>query len=704
MKVKDFVKNNTNYGKEISDSDLPREYLEKLYNDIKTNQIRTLGEGADGSMTIERWKDVMRGSSTQSADNNLHGIKDLKELLLESSWQPVLSAIVGLWGMNRPIDHDVEGFELIQIGRLQSARLGIELAYELLAGASGRPDIFQDLFTNMCRMTGLLGEYNRGPDERSLDFMQSIERQSALIVAMKVCLEHGDIVGLDGWKCVWGMVFELRDLQLLTARGNRALMKESDTDLLSADARQEFSTRITKGVSYENEGPRRGGGLFGGLFRTSNSNDDFVNHMQDLTVSVHSKDIQLLWNDLALSDEDTDDDIDHDDSSYFSPRNRSSIGNAFQHRFMTENASGGNDMPVTGLERMDNNGGDVDSLRARVRDRLAQLIDWSGLVSESRFLEMDLGLSDSINALVEIIHDAAKQTNVSAQKGQSSDSFFSLPISPASEALAEILLCEISLKNRDRFAIIWETILSAHYNYRLSKGNDDNMETLKLTPGIEKCATSVLRICAFAISRSISITSDVLTTLNILHPPLGSLFWSPLELNLDKHLSEGVWRICQNVDGLSLVDARGWEGILGLLEWCASRGGLSSPHQPGVLAEDDPSLQAFRSLHMLLHANELKDSLPPDVVTSIRYLVEAGERANSTRLSVAGLDLLQVLHLRLEGSSDGQSRNQSMSENDRKVLSHNWLPILEAIAEPAEKSRNAVGTYNQPSGGSYIFL
>jgi hypothetical protein len=485
------------------------------------------------------------------------------------------------------------------------------------------------------------------------------------------------------------MVFELRDLQLLSARSNPTLMAENDADLLSPQARQEFTTRITKGDAFEDAGPLRGGGLFGALFRAASSSDDIQDQMQDLALSAHCKDVQLLWDDLALSDEDYDDDT-HQDSSSFSPRNQTPIGIAFQNRFVSENASGEHDMPVTGLERMDNDGTDGESLRARVRERLAQLIDFYGLISESRFLDSNLGLSDSINALVEIIHDASKQANATSHDGPEVDgSFFGLPLSPASEALAEILLCEITLKNRDRFALIWETILSAHYNYRLSKGSDDNLETLKLTPGIEKCVTSVLRMCNFAINRNISITNDVLATLNILHPPLGSLFWSPLELNLDKHLSEGIWRICQNVDGLSQVNARGWEGILGLLEWCSSRGGLPSPHQPGILADDDPSLQAFRSLHLLLHAKELKDAVPPNVVTSIRCLVEAGERANSTRLSIAGIDLLQVLHFRLE-SSLSASRNKSMSEAESKVLARYWLPILEAVAEPAEKSRNAV--------------
>jgi hypothetical protein len=126
--------------------------------------------------------------------------------------------------------------------------------------------------------------------------------------------------------------------------------------------------------------------------------------------------------------------------------------------------------------------------------------------------------------------------------------------------------------------------------------------------------------------------------LKILHPPC-ALEWSPLELNLDKHLAEGLWRIVTNVDGLSNVNDEGWSGILGLAEWCATRGGLQSgacDAHSGGLAEDDPSLQAFRSLHLILHAVELKGSLKcdqwPRIVRTVRCLVEAGERGHCPKL------------------------------------------------------------------------
>ena len=97
MKLADFIRNNKNYGKDISDGDLPEEYLEDIYRSIKDEQIRTLGEGADGSMTVERWKDVMQSAASfKSLVETVRSgsdVKDQKELLLESMWLPILSAV-----------------------------------------------------------------------------------------------------------------------------------------------------------------------------------------------------------------------------------------------------------------------------------------------------------------------------------------------------------------------------------------------------------------------------------------------------------------------------------------------------------------------------------------------------------------------------------------------------------------------------------
>jgi hypothetical protein len=697
MKLADFIRNNKNYGKDISDGDLPEEYLEDIYRSIKEEQIRTLGEGADGSMTVERWKDVMRSAASfkplVETIRSGSDVKDQKELLLESMWLPILSAVSGLWDVARMslYNSDVSS-KLDQNAIVSGARFGIDLAHEICSGASKlrRSDVFQDIFTNICFMTGLFGEYNKTVEERAYNFMDSLERQSALIVAINIAVEYGNLIGSDGWKCVWTILFELRDNKLLSGERHRSILNESDPDLLSSMARLDFCQRMANldGFIEVDDKPRKSMSLMNFVFGSAGSLDGRRTALVQggNTRFTDRKEDDQIWDELASSDGEDETSPEYlsfptDDS----PR-KSSVGSQFECQLMYENKLDNELIGVTGLERIDSTT-NLMSTRARVRRRLTKLVDFEGLIVESRYLSEE-GLSDQLNSLVEIICDSSKMVHVT-------DALAGLPLSPASEAFAEILLCEIALKNRDRFAMIWDTFLRAHYNSRLtlrhSKGREEHVdeehqsETLKLTPGIEKCVTGILRLCARTTNRNM-VSSEVLSTLKILHPPLG-LLWSPLELNLDKHLAEGLWRIAQNVDLLTQINQEGWSGILGLVEWCATRGAISANDHSntGSLAEDDPSLQAFRSLHLILHAIELKDALGfdlwPQIIRSIRSLVQAGERGQCPKLSIAGLDLLQVLNSRMDPIAAKDDKSQH--------LLICWRPVLEAISDPAENSRNS---------------
>ena len=576
---------------------------------IKEEQIRTLGEGADGFMTAERWKDVLRSAAwfrSHNSSTSASDVKSIKELLLESLWQPILSAISGLWGVVPLEVSHVDASAVSDHDNILRVRLGMDLAYELLTGSSKlcRQDIFQDLFSNICHMSGLLSEYNLPVEERADSFINSFEKQSAFIAAMNVAEENGDLLGLDGWKCIWAMVFELRDLKLLSGM----TMKESDSDLLSPEARSVFRRRMANRLNEINEvggRPRRGVSLMSFVFGSSDSFDG-VRSIPDTRGfrSTHGKEEHLIWDDLASSDEE-----DEGSSDFV---RFSSIGASFENQLVYESATDMEESTtVTGLERLDISHGNTNSLRARVRRRLSKLVDFHCLVAESRYLSEE-GLSDELNSLVEIIRDSTKKASsiiVSDDNGARGI----LPISPASEAFAEILICEIALKNRDRFNLIWDAILRAHYNSRLTYKHliasaefDDahQPETIKLTPGMEKCVTGILRLCIWISNRNF-ISNEVFSMLKMLHPPC-ALIWSPSELNLDKHLAEGLWRIVTNIDALSQINDDGWGGILGLAQWCAERGGLQSDSDTsgGGLGEDDPSLQAYRSLHLILHSHE----------------------------------------------------------------------------------------------------
>ena len=164
---------------------------------------------------------------------------------------------------------------------------------------------------------------------------------------------------------------------------------------------------------------------------------------------------------------------------------------------------------------------------------------------------------------------------------------------------------------------------------------------------------------------------------------------------MNKQLSEGLWRICCNVDSLQYIESAGWDALLGLLEWCAIRGCdniIRTKSGRIGLAKDDPAFHAFQCLHLILHAPELKHHVPFGIVGGIRALIKGGERGRYSKLSTAGLDLLLVLHNRLEEiilrtKSGLKNSNTESSLQDKETRWMNcWLSILDGMAEAGESS------------------
>merc|ERR1719253_1775092 len=114
----------------------------------------------------------------------------------------------------------------------QGTRLGLDLAIAMIAGmdALDQTQMLQVFLSYMAFCSGLLPPYSSRPDQRLATFVRSIERQSAAIVTMHVGKEMGDYLGILGWKCVWCMIFELRDLKLLSSNKSSTLISESSHD------------------------------------------------------------------------------------------------------------------------------------------------------------------------------------------------------------------------------------------------------------------------------------------------------------------------------------------------------------------------------------------------------------------------------------------------------------------------------------------
>ncbi|KAL3921345.1 MAG: hypothetical protein SGILL_002796 [Bacillariaceae sp.] len=736
MKKSDFVRNNTDYGKDITEpgKELPREYLEAIYDSIRDEEIKTEGEGADGSMTVERWKDVLRGSGEEEAHaDDLPSVadaEDLSELVLEHVWLPIMSSISSLWGVKSPgsqAGDQLGGAAEAGPGGMlgaQGARLGMDMAWEMLVGVRhlGRKDIFCKIFKYVCKFSGLL-DYSSNVADRAWAFSNSVEKQSAVIIAMRIVGDANGDIDKEGWTYVFAMIMELRDLKMLgggVSRSSKSLLRESDADLLKEEARRDWTMKLSK-KSGSYGGDHRGSGgflssmgraLFGSVEAPA-LQESFDMPASQYINTVHGKEELFVWDEVAPSDDEDENDASSDDEDVeFTLRvgDRVSLGAQFENQLIQEDMiltmKQEDGIPVTGLERVEDTRGTHVSPRERVRKRLSNSCDLAALISDSRFMD-DQGLSNLVSALLDLVLQrttgalGVDTTEIASDGTESSPQTPPrYPLSPASEAFAEILICEIALKNRDRFNMLWQNHLASFYFSRLKDLSQVYVETpqdllVRMNGGMEKSVTGLLRISHFAMKKG-DIANDVLFTWTLLDSCEEDEKKISMLNVLDRHIGEGMWRITRSVDDTCQLSERGWHGILSMIGWSLRRGASlpplppAPPGRPAVgLAEDDPSLQAYRSLHFLLNSSEAKSQVPPVVAFCIQMLVVTGDRRNCSKLSIAGLDLLQVLSNHIEETAIA-NEDQAMFNNETRseFWKSNWIPVVESVAAASKMSPN----------------
>jgi hypothetical protein len=722
MKKSDFVRNNTDYGKDITDpgKELPREFLESIYDSIREEEIKTEGEGADGSMTVERWKDVLRGSAEEEAysDELLSetDAEDLSELVLEQVYMPIVSSISALWGINDTITSAPSGMH-----GAQGARLGMDIAWEMLVGVRqlGRNDIFCNIFKHICKCSGLLNYSSNGAG-RSWTFANSVEAQGAAVIALHMIRDANSELDQEGWKHIWAMLFELRDLKMIRGRVSirgKSLLNESDSDLLTEESRREWTMKLLKKGKDAKSSTSANSGIFASmrlsLFGSVEAPDlDEANDTSTIKVmrTSHGKEDLFVWNELALSDDEDEDEKcappEVEESLAVRTGSRLSIGRQFENQLIQEDMliHQQREMPVTGLERVEDTRKTQITPRARVRKRLSNSCDFVGLVSDSIFMD-DKGLCNLLEAILSLISQERKQTASDSNDGAVVNSQKNEhPLSPASEAFAEVLICEIALKNRDRLSMLWHNHLGKHYHARLKKLTktfvDSQQELLLRMSGvIEKSITGLLRISCFSMNRG-EIANDVLSTWSLLDSCLNEETKKCLLDVLGRHIGEGLWRITRCVDDSSKLSEKGWHGILSLVRWSVNYGASLPPISSTYigrsvgLADDDPSIQAYRSLHYLLNVSEAKTQVPSIISDCIYSLVVTGDGRNCAKLSIAGLDLLHVLSNLIEGAAIAyEKESQFTAETRNSFWKKNWLPVIEHIASTSRLSPNPVSLW-----------
>ena len=232
------------------------------------------------------------------------------------------------------------------------------------------------------------------------------------------------------------------------------------------------------------------------------------------------------------------------------------------------------------------------------------------LIAESRFLGQD-ALQHLLQVLIDLIH-ASSSSPSSLPASTSQDEYtlrlrqqipLPLPLSPASQAFAEVLLAELALRNRDRISSLWPTVLAPHYQKRLQPSSSSSASSSSLSPslGLEKVVAGLLRLCIrlFGHDRLADSMAHALTWLT--PPSLASSSCSSSTGRLFAPLlAGGLSRlVAVNLPSLpSSLSLQGWSDLFACIQFCAPLGGEATG-------------RAFEALCFLLHEPQLKVRLSP---------------------------------------------------------------------------------------------
>lgn len=160
------------------------------------------------------------------------------------------------------------------------------------------------VYARVCDYTGLIGQYDKDVVERTWALTNSVEAQSAVVVALRMALEAGEDLDQEGWKRVWSIIFELRDLKVVPP-----VFRESDLDFLNEMTRSDWNMEYDVSGSKGKE-QKRTSSVFCALGRAlfgsdDGDRDDTARHESGTarSRSAHGKEDAVIWDELAASDD-----------------------------------------------------------------------------------------------------------------------------------------------------------------------------------------------------------------------------------------------------------------------------------------------------------------------------------------------------------------------------------------------------------------
>lgn len=273
--------------------------------------------------------------------------------------------------------------------------------------------------------------------------------------------------------------------------------------------------------------------------------------------------------------------------------------------------------------------------------------------------------------------------------------------STASCAWMEMMLVEATLRNRDRFSILWP-IIAGHYIRTLSG-------TAKLSYTLERRVSGIFKIATRMISRDqmagpiLDLVGGLFTVSNITYtydPPPSSCNNSSAEKSLcssksspsskflppistvllsdvAEHISSGMWRLLTlNVSALPLLRLEHWQVIFDVIAVGAAAGGYAS-------------IKSFEAMAWLLHEPRLRAEVPVFCIVGLKPLLCNIKAPVS--VSIGAVHLLTHLHTRLEVLAQEEDVDSQSNDADTPALLEScWTPILRALVDGVADERFVV--------------
>ena len=739
MKMADFVKNNTNYGKDVNQTKpLPRDFLEGIYESIRTSQIRTERNDDQGTLTVESWSDLQFEAdadsrkgwmiSIASDDSVLKCINEtlpsdvltggsISDALLVPA--KILSSLLSSDDAAEVLWHPIALSKQIERSPSGIGKQIFECTWRYTFAVAVAPlrswarHFDTEYFADGTSYGSNMGEGTEDSStiRQTFDFMVELvklskahEKAHLTDVIMFVLADFAGALRSSNIEAVYDALiydtntFDLHDEQDDDGldMGEDVAARFIDRITVSAAARAALCTFL----QIVKTDPTLLGESWAVVTRTLGLLRDtcllpaqlVATLADDLLPGAARRDFEREIKPSLLSSP---------KSPRRSPVKRTASGSFFEVIF---GAGGQNEEPSrkrsdSHLNRWDEGyegetGGEasistqLDAAGGNLREMI-KMCGVEALITDTKF--MDEG--SLLRLLRQVVTTAEKDPATIAPRGQTpanlnvesvkrvlEDYSATLPgLSASTISWLEVLMIDIALRNRDRFSLVWP-VLSGHYKRTLCPTKGTQLEVNYI---VERRVTGLLKLVARMLSRRhltaamIAIMKDIFVS--------GQTGFDKLQYfrPYAAQISAGLWSIMtNNIAVLPLLQLEEWQTLFDVLEI-------------GSAAGDYASAKAFEAMAFLLHEPRLRSEVPIFCLVAIKPLLNCDV---SESVAVGAVRLLVHLHSRLEILIDADSKVDDDSSKDDgddepslgMLWESCWYPVLSALSDGIHGSRLTV--------------